>query len=144
VRGHPPDDRRCERQAHAGPALAAFRHWLDATLPKLSRRSELAIAIRYALTRWPALTRYVDDGRLEIDNNAAERALRSIAVGRKNWLFAGSDQGGHRAATIYSLVETAKLNKVDPEAWLRDTINRIADHPQRRIDELLPWNYRPA
>ncbi len=144
ARGRPPDERRCERQARAGPGLAALRHWLDATLPKLSRRSDLAVAIRYALTRWTALTRYVDDGRLEIDNNAAERALRGIAVGRKNWLFAGSDQGGHRAATIYSLVETAKLNKVDPEAWLRDTIARIADHPQRRIDELLPWNYQPA
>lgn len=144
VRGLPPNERRRERQARAGPALAALRHWLDATLPKLSRRSDLAVAIRYALTRWPALARYVDDGRLEIDNNAAERALRGIAVGRKNWLFTGSDQGGHRAATVYSLVETAKLNKVDPEAWLRDTIARIADHPQRRIDELLPWNYRPA
>lgn len=144
VRGRPPDERRSERQARAGPALAALRHWLDATLPKLSRRSDLAGAIRYALTRWSALTRYIDDGKLEIDNNAAERALRGIAVGRKNWLFAGSDQGGHRAATIYSLVETAKLNKLDPEAWLRDTIARIADHPQRQIDKLLPWNYQPA
>ncbi|WP_156487372.1 transposase domain-containing protein, partial [Sphingomonas melonis] len=91
-----------------------------------------------------ALTRYADDGRLEIDNNAAERSLRGIAVGRKNWLFAGSDQGGHRAASIYSLVETARLNGVDPEAWLADTIRRIADHPARRVAELLPWNYRPV
>ena len=144
MRGHPPDERRCERRARAAPLIATFRDWLDTTLPKLSHRSELAVAIRYALTRWPALTRYVDDGRLEIDNNAAERALRGIAVGRKNWLFAGSDHGGHRAATIYSLLETARLNKVDPEAWLRDTIARLADHPQRRIDELLPWNYAPA
>ena len=140
----PPDERRRERQARAGPLLAAFRRWLDATGPKLSRRSNLAIGIRYALARWPALTRYVDDGRLEVDNNAAERSLRGIAIGRKNWLFAGSDQGGHRAATIYSLVETAKLNGVDPEAWLKNTISRIADHPARRINELLPWNYRPA
>lgn len=86
----------------------------------------------FALTRWTALTRYVDDGRLEIDNNAAERSLRSIAVGRKNWLFAGSDQGGRRAASIYSLVETARLSGVDPEAWLTNTISRIADHPARR------------
>jgi hypothetical protein len=116
----------------------------DATRPKLSRRSDLAVAIRYALTRWTALTRYVDDGRLEIDNNAAERSLRGIALGRKNWLFAGSDQGGHRAASIYSLVETARLNGIDPEAWLADTISRIADPPARRVAELLPWNYRTA
>ncbi|MHC4055820.1 IS66 family transposase, partial [Bradyrhizobium sp. 25ACV] len=90
---------------------------------------DLAVAIRYALTRWSALSRYVEDGGLEIDNNAAERSLRDIAVGRKNWLFAGSNQGGHRAATIYSLIETAKLNGVDPEAWLTDTIARIADYP---------------
>lgn len=144
VRGQPPDQRRRERQARARPLLDAFRRWLDATGPKLARRSDLAVAIRYALTRWSALTRYIDDGRLEIDNNAAERALRGIAVGRKNWLFAGSDQGGHRAATSYSLIETAKLNRVDPEAWLTDTIARIADHPARSIDDLLPWNYRSA
>ena len=144
VRGRPPDERRRERQARAGPLLDAFRHWLDATGPKLSRRSDLAVAVRYALTRWAALTRYVGDGRLEIDNNAAERSLRGVAVGRKNWMFAGSDQGGHRAASIYSLVETAKLNGVDPEAWLTDTIARIADHPARRVAELLPWNYRPS
>ena len=144
MRGQPPDERRHARQARAGPLLDAFRQWLDATGPKLSRRSDLAVAIRYTLTRWTALTRYADDGRLEIDNNAAERSLRGIAVGRKNWLFAGSDQGGHRAAGIYSLVETARLNDVDPEAWLTDTISRIADHPARQINELLPWNYRPA
>jgi transposase len=144
VRGRPPDERRHVRQARAGPLLDAFRQWLDATGPKLSRRSDLAVAIRYALTRWTALTRYVDDGRLEIDNNAAERSLRGIALGRKNWLFAGSDQGGHRAASIYSLVETARLNGIDPEAWLADTISRIADHPARRVAELLPWNYRTA
>ena len=144
VRGRPPDERRHVRQARTRPMLDAFRQWLDATGPKLSRRSDLAVAIRYALTRWTALTRYADDGRLEIDNNAAERSLRGIAVGRKNWLFAGSDKGGHRAACIYSLVQTARLNDVDPQAWLADTISRIADHPARRIAELLPWNYRPA
>ncbi|PAX06317.1 IS66 family transposase [Sphingomonas lenta] len=142
VRGRPPNERRRERQARAGPLLDQLRCWLDTTLPKLSRRSDLAVAVRYALARWPALVRYVDDGRLEIDNNAAERSLRGVALGRKNWLFAGSDQGGHRAASIYSLVETAKLNGVDPQAWLADTIARISDHPARRVAELLPWNYR--
>ena len=144
LRGRPPDERRHARQARAGPMLDQFRCWLDATGPKLSRRSDLAIGIRYALAPGPGLTRYAGDGRLEIDNNAAERSLRGVALGRKNWLFAGSDQGGHRAASIYSLVETAKLNGVDPEAWLTDTIGRIADHPARRISDLLPWNYRPA
>lgn len=144
VRGRPPDERRRERQARAGPLLDHLRRWLDLTLPKLSRRSDLAVAVRYALARWPALVRYAGDGRLELDNNAAERSLRGVALGRKNWLFAGSDQGGHRAASIYSLVETAKLNGVDPQAWLADTIARIADHPARRVAELLPWNYRPA
>jgi transposase len=144
IRGAPPDRRRAERQARAGPLLQAFRIWLEATLPKLSRKSDLAIGMRYALSRWQALSRYLDDGRLEIDNNAAERALRGVALGRKNWLFAGSDKGGERAATIYSLIETAKLNGVDPEAWLRDTIAQIADHPARRIDDLLPWNYGKA
>jgi transposase len=141
VRGQPPDERCRVRQARAGPLLDQLRMWLDATLPKLSGKSELAGAIRYARTRWPALLRYRDDGRLEIDNNAAERALRGIALGRKNWLFAGSDKGGERAASIYSLIETAKLNGLDPEAYLRDVFARIADHPVSRVDELLPWRW---
>lgn len=144
IRGAPPERRRSERQARAGPLVQALHAWLEATLPKLSRKSDLAIAVRYALSRWQALGRYLDDGRLEIDNNAAERALRGVALGRKNWLFVGSDKGGERAAAIYSLIETAKLNGVDPQAWLRDTISRIADHPNPSIDELLPWNYRAA
>ena len=110
------------------------------TLATLSKKSELAGAIKYALSRWAALTRYRDDGRLEIDNNAAERALRACALGRKNWLFAGSDAGGERAAAIYTLLGTAKLNGIDPEAYLRDVLERIAEHPINRIDELLPWN----
>jgi len=114
--------------------------WLEATLAKLSRKSDTAAAIRYALSRWPALTRYVEDGQLEIDNNAAERALRVVALGRKNLLFAGSDAGGERAAAIYSLLGSAKLNGLDPEIYLQHVLERIADHPISRISELLPWN----
>jgi transposase len=140
IRGQPPDERRRQRQARAGPLLQALHAWLSDMVGRVSAKSELAQAIGYTLTRWQALTRYVDDGRIEIDNNAAERALRGVALGRKNYLFQGSDAGGERAAAIYSLVETAKLNGLDPEAYLRDVLERIADHPINRIDELLPWN----
>ena len=97
----------------------------------------------YMLKRWPAFTRFLDDGRICLSNNAAERALRGIALGRKSWLFAGSDRGGQRAAAIYSLIVTAKLNNVDPQAWLADVLARIAEHPAHRIDQLLPWNWQP-
>lgn len=140
VRGQPPDVRRAHRQARAGPLLKAMRTWLAELLPRVSAKSDIAQAIGYSLGRWTALTRYVDDGRLEIDNNAAERALRGVSLGRKNYLFMGSDAGGERAAAFYSLVETAKLNGLDPEAYLREVFTRIADHPINRIDELLPWN----
>jgi len=140
IRGQPPDLRRAQRQARAGPLLKAMRTWLEELLPRVSAKSEIAQAIGYSLGRWTALTRYLDDGRLEIDNNAAERALRGVSLGRKNYLFMGSDAGGERAAAFYTLVETAKLNGLDPEAYLRTVFERIADHPINRIDELLPWN----
>jgi len=140
IRGQPPDVRRRARQARAGPLLEDLRAWLAGMVGRVSAKSELARAIGYSLTRWQALTRYRDDGRIEIDNNAAERALRGVALGRNNYLFMGSDAGGERAASIYSLVETAKLNGLDPQAYLREVLTRIADHPINRIDELLPWN----
>jgi transposase len=142
IRGWHPEQRRAERQARAGPVLEELHTWLKETVRGLSQKSGLGGAIHYALKLWPALTRYVDDGRIEIDNNAAERALRAVALGRKNYLFAGSDAGGDRAASIYSLIGSAKLNGINPEAYLREVFARIADHPVNRVDELLPWNLK--
>jgi transposase len=138
--GRLPDERRAVRQERSRPLLDAMKVWLEETLQTLSQKSATAKAIRYALSRWQALGRYCEDGRIAIDNNAAERALRCVAVGRKNFLFAGSDAGGERAAALYSLLGTAKLNGHNPEAFLREVLARIADHPINRIAELLPWN----
>lgn len=141
IRGWPPDKRQQSREHHAAPLIADLKAWLEATLPKLSGKSDLALAMRYGLSRWVALTRHINNGRIEIDNNAAERSIRGIALGRKNYLFAGSDKGGNRAAAIYSLMETCKLNAIDPEAYLSDILSRIPNHKINRIDELLPWNW---
>ncbi len=140
IRGRLPEERKAFRQARARPLLEALHTWLEVSYGKLSRKSDVAQAMHYALSRWTALTRYVDDGHIEIDNNAAERALRVVALGRKNFLFAGSDAGGERAAALYSLLGSAKLNGLDPEAYLREMLTRVAEHPVNRISELLPWN----
>ncbi len=140
VRGPLPDVRREVQQRQAAPVLTQLHGWLSQTLEHVSQKSTRAGAIRYALTRWDALTRYCQNGSLEIDNNAAERALRAVALGRKNYLFAGSDAGGHRAASLYSLIGTAKLNGLNPHAYLRSVLERITEHSINRIDAFLPWN----
>jgi transposase len=144
IRGRSPAERREARQARSRPLLESLQAWLQKTFAKLSRKSDVAVAIYYALERWPALLLFSEDGRVEMDNNAAERALRAVALGRKNYLFAGSDAGGERAAAIYSLLGSAKLNGVAPEAYMTTVLRRIADHPINRIEELLPWNLFPA
>ena len=141
ARGQPPDQRSRIRQAKAQPILDDLAAWLAEQLTKISGKTPLAAAIRYAITRLKRLRPYLDHGILEIDNNTAERAMRGVAIGRKNWLFAGSEGGGKAAAIAYTLIETAKLNGVDPQAWLTDTLARIADHKINRIDELLPWRF---
>jgi transposase len=140
IRGRSAEERREVRQQRSLPLLNSLKQWLEETLGKLSKKSDTARAVRYALGRWDALLRFCADGRVEIDNNAAERSLRTVVLGRKNYLFAGSDRGGERAAAIYSLIGTAKLNGLDPEAYLRNVFSRIADHTINRIEELLPWN----
>ena len=145
IRGTPPDVRRRTRLERAAPVIEALRIALDEALRRLSPKSEVAKAIAYGRKRWTALTRFVDNGRLEIDNNIAERAMRSIAIGRKNWLFAGSKAGGERAAAIYTVIETCKLNSVEPQAYIADVIAKIAgDWPVSRWDELMPWNWSRA
>jgi transposase len=142
INGLSPDERRKVRQERSRPRVEALGVWLRQQHARLSPHGKVAKAIAYSLNAWDALVRFLDDGRLCMTNNAAERALRCIAVGRNNWTFAGSDAGGRRAAAIFTLIETAKLNDVDPQAWLTDVLARLQDHPARRIAELLPWNWK--
>ena len=143
INGLSPEQRLTLRAERSRPLLTDLETWLRGERRRLSSKSDTAKAIDYSLKRWPALTRFLADGRLCISNNAAERALRGIAVGRHNWTFAGSDEGGRRAAAIYTLIETAKLNDIDPQAWLADVLARLPDHPAKRIADLLPWNWQP-
>ena len=142
IRGRTADERRAARRAKSGPLIEAMKPWLEKELGRISGRGALAEAIRYALTRWPALCRFLDDGRIDLDNNPVERAIRPVALGRKNHLFAGSDGGGARWATACSLITTAKLNDVEPFVYLRDILERMTTgHPMSQLDELLPWNW---
>jgi transposase len=143
INGLPPHERLAVRTERSRALVFALEAWLREQRAKLSGQNETAKAIAYSLTRWAALTRFLDDGRLCMSNNAAEREVRAVAVGRKNWTFAGSDEGGRRAAAIYTLIATAKLNDIDPQAWLADVLARLPDHPAKRVHELLPWNWRP-
>jgi hypothetical protein len=144
INGQPTEQRLAIRQAQIAPLVAELGNWMREQRGRMSRHAEVGKAMDYMLTRWDAFTRFLTDGRICLTNNAAERALRGIALGRKSWLFAGSDRGGDRAAAMYSLIITAKLNGVDPRAWLADVLARIADHPASRLHELLPWNWRKA
>ena len=144
INGRTPAERLDTRREHCAPLMDDLHNWLQAQLAKLSRNHDLAKAINYMLRRWPSFTRFLDDGRICLSNNAAERALRCVPLGRKAWLFCGSDRGGDRAAVLYTLIQTAKLNDVDPQAWLADVLARIAEHPASRLDELLPWNWAPS
>jgi transposase len=142
INGRPPDERRSVRVAHSKPLVDDLETWLRAQRGRLSPKSETAKAINDMLRRWASFALFLDDGRVCLSNNAAERAIRGIAVGRRNWTFAGSDVGGHRAAALYTLVETCKLNEVDPRAWLADVLARLPEHPAKRLEELLPWNWK--
>lgn len=144
INGFEADLRRAARQERCVPLITELEAWMRKERARLSRHNEVAKAMDYALKRWDAFTRFLDDGKICITNNAAERALRGIALGRKSWLFAGSDRGGERAAAMYSLIVTAKMNDIDPQAWLADVLARIADHPVQKLDELLPWNWNPS
>lgn len=144
IRGMPAGQRRTMRQEHARPILLELKVWIEDTLSTLPQKQKLAEAMRYALSRWAALSVYIDDGRVEIDNNIAERAMRPLGIGRKNWLFAGSDKGGERIANILTIIETVKLHGHNLEVYLTDVLTRIQDHPKDRLEELLPWLWTPA
>jgi len=136
-------DRLAVRRDLSVPLVAELETWMRQERARLSRHNDVAKAMDYMLKRWVSFTRFLDDGRICLTNNAAERALSGIALGRKAWLFAGSDRGGQRAAMMYSLIVTAKMNDIDPQAWLAYVLARIADHPAQKLDELLPWAWQP-
>jgi transposase len=142
INGETADKRKAVRQELSAPLVADLEAWVREQRAKLSRHNDVAKAMEYMLKRWASFTRFLDDGRICLSNNAAERGLRGIALGRKSWLFCGSDRGGERAAVMYSIIVTAKMNDIDPQAWLADVLARIAEHPVQRLDELLPWNWR--
>jgi transposase len=142
INGMMPSERVHVRNERSRPLVTALEIWLREQRTRVSKNSETGKAIAYSLKRWAALARFLDNGRLCMSNNAAERELRAVAVGRRNWTFAGSDEGGRRAAAIYTLIATAKLNDVDPQAWLADMLAHLPDHPAKRIHELLPWKWR--
>jgi transposase len=144
INGRSTAERAAVRQERAAPLVAELDVWMMENRPQLSRHAEVARAMTYMLKRWDGFAGFLKDGRICLTNNAAERALRGIAIGRKAWLFCGSDRGGRCAATMYSLITTAKMNDVDPQAWLADVLARMADHPAHRLDQLLPWNWRPT
>jgi transposase len=143
INGQPPEIRLAARQMQSKPKVEAFRHWAEAQLTRIPGKGDLAAAFRYGLSRWSSLCLFMEDGRVAIDNNAAERALRPIGVGRRNWLFAGADAGAETLARAMTIIETAKMNGLDPQAYLADVLNRIHDHKINRLDELLPWNWSP-
>ena len=140
--GTSPDQRRAVRQDLSAPLVAELEAWMRQERARLSRHNDVAQAMDYMLKRWAAFNCFLDDGRISLSNNAAERSVRGIALGRRAWLFAGSDRGGERAGFMYSLIVTAKMNDIDPQAWLTDVLRRIADHPASRLHELLPWHWK--
>ena len=142
INGQTPEQRLAVRREQSRPLVADLEIWMRQQRALLSSKNDTAKAINYLLNRWAAFTRFLDDGRVCLSNNAAERALRGVAVGRKNWTFAGSDAGGHRAAAVYTLVETCKMNHVDPQAWLADVLARLPDYPANKVVDLLPWNWK--
>jgi transposase len=142
INGKSPDERRAARQERSKPLVLALEACLRERHQRLSPKSDLDKAIRYMLARWTSFTRFLDGGRICLSNNAADRALRGVALGRRNWTFAGSDAGGRRAAAVFSLIETSKLNDVDPRAWLTYVLEKLLDHPAGRVDELTPWKWK--
>jgi len=142
INGETAEVRLKRRRDDIRPLVDDLAAWMQAERPKLARANAVAGAMDYMLKRWPTFTRFLADGRICLTNNAAERAMRGIAIGRRNWTFAGSDRGGQRAAAVYTLIETARLNDVDPRAWIADVLARINDHPASRLDQLLPWNWK--